>query len=117
MSVVQPGGSPLRFRLTLAGLVVALVAVPVAAMTVLDLDARTPFTIAQDALYDEYGLVFIDEQGDPLPAGSGDPTATEFSLEPGATTTGVRFGLDGQIVSCTVHVPGSDPRDVTATCE
>ena len=113
----QPGGSPLRFRLTLTGLVVVLVAAPIAAISFFDLDARTPFTIAQDTLYDEYGLVFIDEQGDPLPEGSGDPTATEFSLEPGATTTGVRFGLDGQIVSCTIQVTGDDPRDITATCD
>jgi hypothetical protein len=114
---VQPGGSPLRFRLTLASLVVILVAAPIAAITFLDLDARTPFTIAQDALYDRYGLVFIDEHGNPLPEGSGDPTKSEFSLEPGVTTPDVQFGLHGQVVSCSVHAPDDNPQDVTATCE
>jgi hypothetical protein len=117
MSVVQPGGSPLRFRLTLAALIVVLVAAPIAAITFFDLDARTPVTIAQDTLYDRYGLVLIDENGNPLPTGSGGPTASEFSLKPGTTKTDVPFGLDGRVVSCTVHVPSEDPRDVTATCE
>lgn len=113
----QPGGSPLRFRLTLTALVILLVAVPIGAINYFDLDARTPFTIAQDSLYDRYGLVFVDEQGNPLPEGSGEMTKSQFSLESGATTTGVRFGLDGQIVSCTVHAPSDDPRDVTAVCD
>ena len=112
----QPGGSQLRFRLTLTGLVVALVAAPIAAINFFDLDARTPFTIAQDSLYDKYGLVFVDKQGNPLPEGSGDATVSQFSLEAGATETGVPFGLDGRVVQCTVHAPTDDPRDVTATC-
>ena len=113
----QPGGSPLRFRLTLTTLVVLLVAAPIAAINFFDLDARTPFTIAQDSLYDKYGLVFVDKQGDPLPEGSGEMTDSQFSLESGATTTGVPFGLDGRIVTCTVHAPSDDPQDVTATCD
>lgn len=112
-----PGGSTLRFRVTLVGLVAALVAAPVAALTMFDLDARTPFTIAQDALFDKYHLHLVDEHGNPLPAGSGAPTKSEFSLEPGATTTGVPFRLGGRAVTCSVHVPGSDPQDVTAACE
>lgn len=113
----QPGGSPLRFRLTLTTLVIALVAAPIAAINFFDLDARTPFTIAQDALYDRYDLVFVDEHGNALPEGSGDATDSQFSLESGATTEDVPFGLHGQIVSCTVHAPSDDPQDVTATCD
>lgn len=112
----EPGGSPLRFRLTLAALVAVLVAAPVAAISVLHLDARTPFTLAQEALYDKYDLVLVDEQGNPMPRDSVAPTLSEFSLEPGATTTGVPFGRHGQVVTCTVHVPGGNPRDVTAAC-
>jgi hypothetical protein len=114
---LQPGGSPLRFRLTLTSLVILLVAAPIAAISFFDLDARTPFTIAQDSLYDQYGLVFVDEHGNPLPEGSGDATVSQFSLESGATTEGVAFGLHGEIVSCSVHAPNDDPQDVTAICE
>ncbi|GAA4706905.1 hypothetical protein [Nocardioides conyzicola] len=105
----------LRFRLMLAGLIALLVVLPLAAVTLLDLDARTPLTIAQDTLHDKYGLQLVDKRGDVVRLDSSLPTVSEFSVKSGATTDDVPFKLDGRAVTCSVHVP-SDPQSVTATC-
>lgn len=112
----ERGSGTLRFRLTLGVLVALLVILPVAAMTFFDLDARTPLTIAQDTLHEEYGLKLVDKTGQVVPMDSSAPTVSEFSVEAGATTEGVPFKLDGRHVKCSVHVANSDPASVTATC-
>jgi hypothetical protein len=113
---MERSSGTLRFRLTLAVLVAALFVVPIAAMTFFDLDARTPLTIAQDTLHEEYGLKLVDKTGRVVPMDSSEQTVSEFSVQAGATTKGVPFRLDGQDVRCTVHVATSDPTSVTATC-
>ena len=114
---MERSSGTLRFRLTLVVLVAALVFLPIAAVTFFNLDARTPLTIAQDTLHEEYGLKLVDKTGRVVPLDSSAPTVSEFSVEPGATTTGVPFRLDGQDVRCTVHVATSDPASVTAICD
>jgi hypothetical protein len=106
-----------RFWITLVALIAVLVGLPLASATLLDLDGRTPLTIAQATLYDKYGLRPIDEHGKPIPENSGTPTVSEFSLESGATTKHVPFALHGRKVLCEVHVPNGDPSSVTATCQ
>jgi hypothetical protein len=110
----RPAGS-LRYQLTLVALVAVLVVVPLGAVQVLGLDGRTPVLIAQEALFDDYGLRLVDEHGKPLPEDSALPTASEFSVEEGAVTEDVPFDKDGQPVLCTVRVPGG-PDSASATC-
>ena len=111
----ESDGGAWTFRLTLAGLIALLLILPVAAVTLLDLDPRTPMTIAQETLHDKYGLRLVDERGAVVPMNSTLPTVSEFSVESGATTDDVPFKLDGRDVTCSVHVP-SDPQSVTASC-
>jgi hypothetical protein len=111
----ERGNGALRFRVTLGVLVAVLLIMPIAAVTLLDLDARTPLTVAQDTLHEEYGLKLVDKSGRVVPMDSSAPTVSEFSVEAGATTKDVPFRLDGQNVKCSVHV-ASDPASATATC-
>lgn len=114
MDVEHEGGA-WTFRLTLAGLIALLLILPIAAVTLLDLDPRTPMTIAQDTLHEKYDLRLVDERGEVVPLDSSAPSVSEFSVESGATTDGVPFKLHGQDVTCSVHIP-SDPQSVTASC-
>jgi hypothetical protein len=111
----RQSGDVLRFWLPLAGMVALLVLLPVAATAAFDLDPRTPDNIAQDALHDNYGLVAVDAEGDPVPDDSS-ASVSEFSLEAGATTEDVPFRRHGRKVSCAIHVPNDDPASVTASC-
>ena len=105
-----------RFRLTLVAMIVLLFVVPIGTAKAFDLDARTPVTIAEDTLYEKYGLVLIDEAGHAIPQDSGTVTQSEFSVTAGSTTEAVPFKLDGKLVRCTIEVPDDDPRSVTARC-
>ena len=116
MSEMEQPGAARRYRLTLVVLVAVLLAVPLGAVYLLDLDGRTPVIIAEEALHDEYGLVLVDANGKPLPEDSSLPTTSEFSVEKGAVSKDVPFVLDGQPVRCTIRVPDG-PESVTATCE
>ncbi|KQW48014.1 hypothetical protein ASC77_16605 [Nocardioides sp. Root1257] len=106
-----------RFRLTLIAMIVLLFAVPIGTAKALDLDARTPVTIAEDTLRENYDLVLIDDAGHAIPEDSGAVTQSEFSMTPGSTTEGVPFKLHGKLVHCTISMPDDDPRSVTATCD
>ena len=108
--------SSARFRITLVALIAAVLVLPPLAVKAFDLDAETPVNLAQDALRTNYDLVLVDEKGRPVAKDSGAATVSEFSLEVGSTTDGVKFLLDGKPVTCSIHVPNSDPRSVVATC-
>ena len=98
-------------------ILIALVpAVPWAASAYFGLDPRTPLAIAEDTLHDKYGLDLVDAAGQPLPEDSVDLSVSVFDMAEGSTTKDVPFSLDGKLVHCTVHMPTSDPHDVTADC-
>jgi hypothetical protein len=105
-----------RFRLILIAMVVLLFVVPIGTAKAFDLDARTPVTIAEDTLRENYDLVLIDEAGHGIPEDSGVATQSEFSMTAGSTTEGVPFKLHGKLVICTIKMPEDDPRSVTASC-
>ena len=114
--VMETDRHEVRFRLTLLAMILLLFVVPIGVAKAFDLDARTPVSIAEDTLREEYGLRLVDDAGHVIPKDSGTPTLSEFSLEPGATTENVPFKLNGKLVHCTIEAPSNDPRSVTASC-
>jgi len=110
------GRDVLRFWLPVIVLIALVPLVPWAASAYFGLDERTPLAIAEDTLHEEYGLSAVDAAGQPLPEGSVELSVSDFDMTPGSTTEHVPFSLDGKKVHCTVHMPTSNPRDVTAEC-